>query len=653
MLAPHQTAHFNSDDLEDGAPEKGLAEGVGRPSEGDWRLEVTSELDINVLSYIRTDDGFVTSMHDVAPSAGSTQRVAFFNPGSNHAQQSLLRLVNPGTAAAATVTIHGLDDRGDAPGSAVRLSIPPGGARTLSAADLESGMVDVDGALGDGVGKWRLDVESDRPVLVLSLLATPTGHLTNLSDPTHDVDLTWVFAGDVSDDHKDLFRQEMKNVRSFFGRTLGVQATSFTVLVGENYDALDTAYKDAVGAPLADSPSQSRIRSTLENTSGGGLVATTSTRGAVLILLYGSAAASGSDRSESARNAIAHEYFHVLQIQLASGFARRLDGTLAGDYPSGKRVFWLVEGSAQFADFTYTPSSAGRRSFFDRYSPYQGLVWGSLVSDADFFEEYHLSNLEGPVAPAGTWNTYTYALGFAAVTYLVEQAGADSYSRYWSLLDDRETWQQAFEDAFGTGVTEFYRAFDEWLPLQLPSDFMVRLFIRWPDMDDLPQTIGRIRVRSTLAVGGYGYEAARPGRSDSVFQPLRYSGDLRDSASSLVDTYGLWWWDGEGCTEHLLGWYEDGELADQRDQATPIDLLDFDRRLDLDWSLAAHPSTRPRLESRTLSGCSNAGSDASLRQPERSSVLPSRTRTSRFPLKPPPGVGVDRPQSRAIAPVSN
>ena len=215
MLAPHQTAHFNSDDLEDGAPEKGLSEGVGRPSEGDWRLALTSELDTNVLSYIRTDDGFVTSMHDVAPSAGSTQRVAFFNPGSNHAQQSLLRLVNPGTAAAATVTIHGLDDRGDAPGSAVRLSIPPGGARTLSAADLESGMVDVDGALGDGVGKWRLDVESDRPVLVLSLLATPTGHLTNLSDPTHDVDLTWVFAGDVSDDHKDLFRQEMKNVRSF------------------------------------------------------------------------------------------------------------------------------------------------------------------------------------------------------------------------------------------------------------------------------------------------------------------------------------------------------------------------------------------------------------------------------------------------------
>ena len=37
------------------------------------------------------------------------------------------------------------------------------------------------GALGDGVGKWRLRVESVRPVQMLSLLRSPPGHLTNLS----------------------------------------------------------------------------------------------------------------------------------------------------------------------------------------------------------------------------------------------------------------------------------------------------------------------------------------------------------------------------------------------------------------------------------------------------------------------------------------
>ena len=174
-----ETAHFNSDDLEDGNAVKGLGQGTGRPSEGDWRLELTSDLDIMVLSYIRTSDGFVTAMHDVAPADGNSHTVAFFNPGSNAAQVSLLRLVNAGNAAA-SVTIHGVDDLGTRAGP-VRLSIPEGAARTVSAAEMEEGAVGLTGALGDGSGKWRLEVDADRPIMVLSLLATPTGHLTNLS----------------------------------------------------------------------------------------------------------------------------------------------------------------------------------------------------------------------------------------------------------------------------------------------------------------------------------------------------------------------------------------------------------------------------------------------------------------------------------------
>ena len=34
---------------------------------------------------------------------------------------------------------------------------------------------------GDGAGKWRLAVTSEQPVIVMSLLSSPTGHLTNLS----------------------------------------------------------------------------------------------------------------------------------------------------------------------------------------------------------------------------------------------------------------------------------------------------------------------------------------------------------------------------------------------------------------------------------------------------------------------------------------
>ena len=98
-----EAAHFNSDDLENGNAAKGLSGSV-EADQGDWRLQLSSELDIEVLSYIRTSDGFVTAMHDTVPSEGGRHRVVFFNPGSNDSQVSRLRLVNPGDEAAAVST---------------------------------------------------------------------------------------------------------------------------------------------------------------------------------------------------------------------------------------------------------------------------------------------------------------------------------------------------------------------------------------------------------------------------------------------------------------------------------------------------------------------------------------------------------------------
>ena len=77
-----ETVHFNSGDLETGNAGKGLSGGTGA-GEGDWRLAFASDLDIEVLSYIRTTDGFLTAMHDVVPREGVVGKVAVFNPGSN------------------------------------------------------------------------------------------------------------------------------------------------------------------------------------------------------------------------------------------------------------------------------------------------------------------------------------------------------------------------------------------------------------------------------------------------------------------------------------------------------------------------------------------------------------------------------------------
>ena len=180
-LPAAETVHFNANDLQEGNADKGLSGGVGSLGAGDWRLEITSALDIEVLAYLRTSDGFLASMHDVAPLRADRIEIATFNPASNRRQVSRLRLINPTTAPAA-VEIRGVDDRGRA-SEVVRTSVAAGAARTFTVQELEGVEThpDLQGALGDGAGKWRLTIAAARRIQAMSLLASPTGHLTNLS----------------------------------------------------------------------------------------------------------------------------------------------------------------------------------------------------------------------------------------------------------------------------------------------------------------------------------------------------------------------------------------------------------------------------------------------------------------------------------------
>ena len=181
-LRPYGAAQFNSTDLLEGNEAKRLLEGVGAGvGQGDWRLEFESDLDIEALSYVRAGDGFLAPVHDAAPLEGGSHRVATFNPADNPRQVSRLRVVNPDRESA-EVTVRGIDDTGASPGGPVRFTVPAGASRTFDAMQLEGGDPDLDGALGDGEGRWRLTVASASPVVAMGLLENAsTGHLANLS----------------------------------------------------------------------------------------------------------------------------------------------------------------------------------------------------------------------------------------------------------------------------------------------------------------------------------------------------------------------------------------------------------------------------------------------------------------------------------------
>ena len=194
-LAARHAVQLTSDHIEAGNADRGLHEGVG-DGEGHWRLELTSTLDIEPGAYVRTSSGLLTSMHDSVVEGGPGRwHVPFFNPGSNRSRASLLRIVNASDTRA-TVEIDGVDDGGRPAEGRVRLTLAPRAARTVTARALESGEDGLDGHLGDGTGKWRLDLSADQPVEVMNLLRSPTGDLANLSTTTApDEDLSIHFVG--------------------------------------------------------------------------------------------------------------------------------------------------------------------------------------------------------------------------------------------------------------------------------------------------------------------------------------------------------------------------------------------------------------------------------------------------------------------------
>ena len=180
-------------ELQIGDATKGLSSGVGNFSAG-VRLAIESDVPIVPLALVRAGDGTLSALHDtvlpasVPGTAGYRYDVPIFHPASNVTQPSRLRLINSNDTVA-QVAINAWDDTGAAAsGGTVQLTVPPGGARTLSAQQLEAGDGAVlAGRLGAGVGNWRLSVSADRPIQVVNVaVGAATGYWSNLSTTAVD-----------------------------------------------------------------------------------------------------------------------------------------------------------------------------------------------------------------------------------------------------------------------------------------------------------------------------------------------------------------------------------------------------------------------------------------------------------------------------------
>ena len=189
-LGAGAAVEFEMAALESGDALLGL-EGTG-PGEGDWRLELSTDLDIEARAYARSE-GFVTALHDAALVSGEVE-LPFFNPGGA-ARRSVLRLANARGEPAA-VSVRGVDDAGRAAGP-VTVDLGPWEARGYAAEELESGSAaGLTGSLGDGDGRWRLTLSADRGsayatnlLLDGSVLSSVPGSMSRGSGGLHRVPL--------------------------------------------------------------------------------------------------------------------------------------------------------------------------------------------------------------------------------------------------------------------------------------------------------------------------------------------------------------------------------------------------------------------------------------------------------------------------------
>ena len=174
-----ETAQFTSRDLEWGNAALGLIGSTG-PGAGDWRLEMSSSLDIEVLPYARTADGTMSGLGETVAAENNVHRVALFGAADSPDAVGRLRLTNRG-AQALRADIIGIDDAGASPGGTVSVEIAAHASVSLTAAELEAGGSNLLGALDDGAGQWRLRIASAGNLAVMNLVETSDGRLANLS----------------------------------------------------------------------------------------------------------------------------------------------------------------------------------------------------------------------------------------------------------------------------------------------------------------------------------------------------------------------------------------------------------------------------------------------------------------------------------------
>ena len=256
----------------------------------------------------------------------------------------------------------------------------------------------------------------------------------------------------------------------------------------------------------------------------------------------------------------AHEYFHhYFQEAMAPSH-------LTPDYGEGYSnhgPWWLTEGAAVYGEKLYV-SSSGVASYDDErdreisQAQHSTRRLAELEVAKDFFAE-----------PGG------YSLGFLAVELLVQLSSEDALIHYYETLLQHDTWQAAFENAFGVAASEFYESFEEHRSRILPTRHRIA---------------GVVLGQAGEPLEGIGIWAWQGETDNSGFGRTGPGGDFDISVpdgSFTLDVYA-----GPGCS--FVGWYDGNSITASYDEAVWV-TVDGESVGGIEIRLPAHPDDLPRI----------------------------------------------------------
>ncbi|MCF6432218.1 hypothetical protein [Leisingera sp. MMG026] len=135
---------------------------------------------------------------------------------------------------------------------------------------------------------------------------------------------------------------------------------------------------------------------------------------------------------------MAHEYMHLVQAELGGGRAEGFNGAAVRRRMGPS---WLVEGSAELVAARF-----GKKALRLRAPGLSELQDASLKST---------QNLKAMRAPRTVRTEGDYDFSHFAVHILTRIHGEDALFGFWRQLSTGKSWDQAFQDTFGTGLSAF------------------------------------------------------------------------------------------------------------------------------------------------------------------------------------------------------